>query len=217
MQPIAEVVSSSVTNIVAQTLASDQIEALESKKKSRNEPAANQIWEGARFGSFVRISCESADLECFAVVHDVVTGPIDGVHRPSAFGLNREQLLLEQPQIFALLRTDLHATIVGYKKGRSAFQHLPPRPPEVHDFVYEANEEDIEAITRDFEFLRLLAAVKNVPADELLAAAVREAYLRSGEEKAFLLKAGQAFAQMFRSDYERLVSVLRKIRPSGPL
>jgi hypothetical protein len=200
LQALAEVVSSSVTAVVAQSLPQDG--------------GLSFAGDGARFGSFVRIESATDDIEIIAVVHDVVTGPIDGVHRTSAFGLNREQLRLEQPQIFALLRTDLHAAIIGYKQGKRAYQHLPPRPPEVHDFVYAAEKKDIEAITSDFEFLRLLAAVATVPADELLAAAVREAYAAQGKQQAFLLKAGQALSQLFRSDYERLVAVLKKIKPS---
>ena len=199
MQAIAEVVSSSVTSVVAQSLTRDDELSLSDNR--------------ARFGSFVKIASGSDDLEIFAVIHDVVTGPIDGVHRTSAFGLNREQLRQEQPQIFALLRTDLHAAIIGYKQRTKAYQHLPPRPPEVHDFVYVADKKDIEAMTADFEFLRLLAAVPTVPADELLAAAVREAYSAQGQQKTFLIKAGQALSQLFRSDYERLVSVLKKIKP----
>jgi hypothetical protein len=200
LQAIAEVVSSSVTAVVAQSLSQDRELSLSDDR--------------ARFGGFVKIASGSDDLEIFAVIHDVVTGPIDGLHRTSAFGLNREQLRQEQPQIFALLRTDLHAAIIGYKQGKKAYQHLPPRPPEVHDFVYAADKKEIEAMTADFEFLRLLAAVPTVPADELLAAAVREAYAAQGERKSFLLKAGQALSQLFRSDYERLVSVLKKIKPS---
>jgi len=201
LQAIAEVVSSSVTAVVAQSLSQDRELSLSGDDR-------------ARFGSFVKIASGSDDLEIFAVIHDVVTGPIDGVHRTSAFGLNREQLRQEQPQIFALLRTDLHAAIIGYKQGKKAYQHLPPRPPEVHDFVYAADKKEIEAMTTDFEFLRLLAAVQTVPADELLAAAVREAYAAQGGHKSFLLKAGQALSQLFRSDYERLVAVLKKIKPS---
>ncbi len=200
MQAIAEVISSSVTSFVAQSLLQD----------GRLSFAA----DNARFGSFVTIESPGNDLKIIAVVNDVMTGPIDGVHRTSAFGLNREQLKLEQPQIFALLRTDLHAAIIGYQQGGKTFQYLPPRPPEIHDFVFSAQKQDIEAVTRDFEFLRLLAAVTSVPGDELLAAAVREAYSAKGKDRHFLLKAGQALSQLFRSDYERLVSVLRKIKPS---
>ncbi len=56
------------------------------------------------------------------------------------------------------------------------YQHLPPIPPEVHDFVYPASDEEIRKVTQGFDFLRLVATVTTVPQDELAAASIREAY-----------------------------------------
>ena len=199
-QAIAEVVSATVTGIVAQTLPKDGA-ALEPSGKPR-------------FGSFLRVPSGKDGVSIIAVVHDVLTGPIDGVHRTSAFGLTREQLQSEQPQIFALLRTDIHASIIGYVKGSQSFCHLPPHPPEVHDFVHHATAHDITLITEDFDFLRLLSSLSTLPTDELLAAAIREAYVAGGKDHKFLERAGQSLCQLFRADYDRLVSILKKIRPN---
>ena len=199
-EAIAEVVAATVTNLVAQSL----------------QPAGGDdstVNYKPRFGSFVRVQSSDQKTSTIAVVNDVLTGPIDGVHRPTAFGLTRDQLRSQQPQIFALLRTDVHALIVGYKENGRVYQHLPPHPPEVHDFVYPATISDIKAVTSDFEFLRLLFHAPNGPIDELLAASIREAYRARDNDQAFLHQAGQAFSQLFRSDYDRLVSVLKKIKP----
>lgn len=200
MQAIAEVVSATVSSLVAQSLPST------SGADASGSPKP-------RFGSFIRVSSDDKKSGIIAVVNDVLTGPIDGVHRPSAFGLSREELRAQQPQIFSLLRTDVHASIIGYLENGRAYQHLPPYAPEVHDFVYAATTSDIERVTSDFEFLRLLSHSTVASIDELLAAAIREAYKARGNDAAFLQQAGQAFSQLFRSDYERLVSVLKKIRP----
>jgi hypothetical protein len=197
---IAEVISSSVTDVVAQSLVTMDEGGLPKATKPR-------------FGSFVRIGSENGQGNIFAVVNNVVTGPADGVHRLSAFGLSREQLRLQQPQIFALLRTDINALVVGYSQGKKTYSHLPPQPPEVHDFMYNATVEDISRVTESFDFLRLLMNVPNVPADELLAASVREAYLAQDKNEKFLMRAGQALSQLFRSDYDRLLSILHKIKP----
>jgi hypothetical protein len=192
--PIAEVIASSVTEVVAQSLVTLDQGGL---------PTAGK----PRFGSFVRIASENGQGNVFAVVNNVVTGPADGLHRLSAFGLPREQLRAEQPQIFALLRTDVNALIVGYSQNNKTYSHLPPQPPEVHDFVYGASADEISGVVASFDFLRLLMNVPDVPADELLAACVREAYLAKGNDDKFLTRAGQALAQLFRSDYDRLLSV----------
>jgi hypothetical protein len=194
--PLAEVISSSITTIVAQSLHD-------------GEPSSSAR---PNFGSFIIVDSVN-NVSVIAVVHDVTTGSPDNVHRPSALGLSREQLRIEQPQIFALLRTEIQATIVGYVQAGKVFQHLPAQPPEVHDFVYGATPEAVLALTEEFDFLRLLASASTVAPDELLAATIREAYGVRQEDYQFLVRAGQALSQLFRQDYDRLVCVLRKIKP----
>src|SRR5580658_3602210 len=160
---IGEVISSSVTSLVAQCWQTEDADGLMRTDKPN-------------FGSFLRIECNESQFDVLAVVYNVITGPQDTVHKPSALGLSRQRLKIEQPHIFALLRTEVHASIIGYAVGDRAFHHLPPQPPEVHDFVYPANAAQIEMITEQFDFLRLLSTISDVPSDELLAAAIREAY-----------------------------------------
>ena len=199
---LGEVISSSVTELVAQCWQVDDADGLPHSHKPN-------------FGSFLRVECNESQFDVLAVVYNVLTGPQDSVHKPSALGLSRERLKVEQPHIFALLRTEVHAVIVGYIQGDRIFQHLPPQPPEVHDFVYQANDEQVEMLTEEFDFLRLLSTVSEVPADELLSAAIREAYFKRKKDYTFLVAAGQALSNLLRSDYDRLVCVLRKIRPES--
>lgn len=199
-EAIGEIINASVTSLIAQCWQTEDSDGLPLSRKPN-------------FGSFVRIDCNESDFDVVAVVYNVITGPQDAVHKPSALGLSRERLKVEQPHIFALLRTEVHASIVGYVRNGRVFQHLPPQPPEVHDFVYPATNMEVCEITEEFDFLRLLTQVTEVPSDELLAAAVREAYGARNNDYAFLVAAGQALSHLLRADYDRLVSVLRKIRP----
>lgn len=199
---LGEVVSSSITGLIAECWNMNDADGLPSVQKPR-------------FGSFLTIDSEDTELRIYAVVFNVITGPQDNMHRPSALGLTRERLKAEQPHIFSLLRTEVHAVTVGYKSGGIAYNHLPPQPPEVHDFVYQASNSEIQTLTEGFEFLRLLTTISSVPTDELLAASVREAYQARGNDYQFLIEAGQSLSHLLRSDYDRLLSVLRKIKPPG--
>ncbi|MBU6453827.1 MAG: hypothetical protein KGS72_18760 [Cyanobacteria bacterium REEB67] len=223
-RPLAEVISASIMAVSAEAVTT--------------HGAAPNVGPRAQFGSFVKIVSPENSIDIYAVVYDVITGPPDNVHKPAALGMSRDQLRLEQPHIFSLLKTHLQAAIVGYgqvsestsrnrNKTRDAalFQHLPPQPPQVHDFVYLAAPEQILALTADFDFLNLLTHVTAVPTDELIAAALRQAAgarRSSGgnldednndHEVAYLLEAGRAISQLFRSDYDRMVSIIKKIRP----
>ncbi len=196
---IAEVLSSSITALCAQTSAQEDLDA-------GIKP---------RFGSFLTVESNDSDLRIFAVVYNVITGAPDAVHKPLALGMSRDELRIEQPHIFSLLRTDVHAAIVGYEQNGIVYQHLPPHPPDVHDFVYAATAHEITELTKSFEFLRLLMHISSVPADELLAATIREAQQTTGRPESFLVAAGQALSQLLQSDYDRLLSLLRKIRPTS--
>ncbi|MBX9938278.1 MAG: hypothetical protein K2Y32_03450 [Candidatus Obscuribacterales bacterium] len=172
------------------------------------------------FGSFITSVLDEegeTPLSILAVVLDVVTCPPDSIHKPSALGLSRRELKKEQPHIFALLKTEIKAAILGYIDDDRVYNHLPPRSPLVHDFVYQAEKKAVIALTDDFEYLRLLFNFSgDLPKDEILAAAVRQAALHRPpvEREAYLVEAGQALCQLLRSDYERMVSVVRKIKPS---
>lgn len=202
MKAIGEVLSASIMELVA-----------ECWQQQSDTGFAPDLPERPRFGSFLRVTSSDNAINIFAVVCDVSTGPQDNMHRPTALKLTRDQLRMEQPHIFALLRTEIFATTVGYSNGASYHTGLPPHPPEVHDFVYLALPDEIEAITNDLDFVRLLSRVSRVPSDELIAATIREAHTARGGSYDFLVQAGQSLAQTFRDDYDRLSSVLRKIKP----
>lgn len=200
-EPIAEVISSSITGVVAQCLMTSDKDGMPETLKPR-------------FGSFLKILTDS-DVAVLGVVHNVITVSPDSVHQPWALGLSRDQLREEQPHIFSLLRTEVHAVVVGFIERGEVYQHLPPIPPEVHDFVYPAADEEIRKVTQGFDFLRLIATVTTVPQDELAAASIREAYKANNEEYSFLVEAGQALSNIFKNDFDRLVTILRKIRPAS--
>ena len=227
--PLAEVLTSSITGLVAET-----IKNISGSGGSSSGGSSNKVLK-PRFGSFVRVDSPENDISIFAIVFNVITNPPDSVHKPSALGLTRDQLRVEQPHIFALLKTEVHAQIVGYLdwSDKAIYQHLPPQPPEVHDFVYSASQEEVLKLSSEFEFLRLLNGVTSVPADELMAACVREAararagaptihnsgsgtdYDKEQASTAYLIEAGRAISQLFRSDYERMLSIVRKIKPGN--
>jgi hypothetical protein len=202
MEAIGEVLSSSITELVA-----------ECWQQQSETGFAPDLPERPRFGSFLRAASSDHALNVYAVVCDVSTGPSDSTHKPAALRMTRDQLRVEQPHIFALLRTEIYAAVIGYSDGSNFFTSLPPHPPEVHDFVYPASEAEVRAVTANLEFVRTISRVSRVPTDELVAAAIREASSARGNDYQYLVSAGQSLAQNFLGDYERLTAVLRKIKP----
>jgi hypothetical protein len=201
MQAIGEVLSSRITSYTAEAWRPEQ------NDDSGLLPAAPY------FGSFLKSRSEDKRLTVYGVVYDIITGPQDQLHKPTALRMTRAELRKEQPQIFSLLKTEWHVAVVAYKQAGYCQCGLPPFPPEVHDFVYPLENEELLEASENLEFLRVLCGVAGVPQDELLAATIRNAAKSRHDDYKYLVEAGQQVSKLLRDDYDRLGSVLKKIRP----
>ncbi|MBD1823240.1 hypothetical protein H6F51_12200 [Cyanobacteria bacterium FACHB-DQ100] len=172
------------------------------------------------FGSWVKAIDEESGNLIYAVVYHATTSPIDTVHRARALGMSLLELREQQPQIFAMLRTEFRSAIVGYraggnKKNGSAggtlYQHLPPRPPQIHQAVYACDAEEIVEFSDQLDFLRTLLQVGSAPVDALTAAAIREIYQLRKADRAWLVQAGRMLSLLLKDDYDRLRVILSQI------
>ena len=199
MGAVGEVLSSSITEMVAACW----------QDEDEHRAAPHSV---PRFGSFLRVDSSEQNLRVFAVVYDVFTGPQDALHKPAALRMTRQELRLQQPQIFSLLKTELKAAVIGYEQDGRYHSGLAPLPVQVHDFVYFAAPGEIAAITEGMEFVRLLTRVSSVPNDELVVASIHEAYTARKKDYHFLVEAGQSLSQAFGDDYNRLTAALQKLQ-----
>jgi hypothetical protein len=191
---IGEIVSASTTTFVAQV--------------ARSADAELGLARPPAFGAFVRAVAEEDGLEAFGVVYLAETGGVDGAHRPLALDLTRQQLRERQPQVFDLLRTDFGAVTIAHRRDGALRHHLPPYPPQVHDFVYPCTPADVLLVTGKLDFLRTLLAFGEGPADELVAAVVRQAVAARPGDRGFRLEAGRALTRLLKHDYGRLQAIL---------
>ena len=197
----AEVVETSTTEFLAQCLDPDDL----------SFPTMPP------FGSWVRSQDEDSGNQIFGVVYHATTSPIDSVHRAQALGMSMEELREEQPQIFAMLKTEFSAVIVGFQAQGSShrqqhfYQYLPPRPPQVHQAVHHCATDEVLAFTEKLDFLRTLLQVQGAPNDSLVAAAIREVYRLRKADRQWLVQIGRALTVLLRDDYDRLRIILSQI------
>lgn len=206
---IAEVIETATTEFLAQCL----------------EPEDLSFAVMPPFGSWVKATDEESGNQIYGVVYHVTTSPIDSVHRARALGLSLQDLREQQPQIFAMLKTEFRAAIVGFSPpgrhgknggGRSRgdsriYQHLPPRPPQIHQAVYYCEPEEIIRFSDQLDFLRTLLQVAGAPVDGLTAAAIREIYQLRQADRAWLVEAGRSLSILLKDDYDRLRIILSQI------
>ena len=171
------------------------------------------------FGSWVKSVDEESGNQVYGVVYYATTMPIDSIHRARALGLSLEDLREQQPQIFAMLKTEFRAAIVGFKIERDhlttqkLYQYLPPRPPQIHQAVYRCEPEAIIHFTEQLDFLRTLLQVNGAPVEALTAAAIREVYQLRKADRDWLIRAGRTLSVLLKEDYDRLRLILSQIHP----
>jgi hypothetical protein len=199
---IAEVIETATTEFLAQCLEPDDL----------TFPAM------PAFGSWVRSRDDQSGNLVYAVVYHATTSPIDSVHRARALGMSLDELKEEQPQIFAMLKTEFRAAIVGYQPDQSRkgspfqfLQHLPPRPPQIHQAVFECSSDEVIAFTEQLDFLRTLLQVGGAPTDALAAATMREIYQLRKADRTWLVEAGRMLNLLLKDDYDRLRVILSQI------
>ncbi len=213
---IAEVIETSTTEFLAQCLEPDDL----------------SFAVMPPFGSWVKSMDEESGNQIYAVVYHATTSPIDSVHRARALGLSLQELREQQPQIFAMLKTEFRAAIAGFRPpdhhfngsgqlgfeqlggadaGDRIFHHLPARPPQVHQAVYYCTSQDVLDFSERLDFVRTLLQISGAPVDSLTAAAIREIYqLRKGD-RTWLVQAGRMLSLLLKDDYDRLRIILDQI------
>lgn len=195
----AEVIETATTEFLAQCLDGDEL-------RFPTMPP---------FGSWVKAVDEESGNQVYAVVYHATTTPIDSVHRAQALGMSLEELRDRQPQIFAMLKTEFRAAIVGFVAPETevVYQYLPPRPPQIHQGVNYCREEEVIGFSEQLDFLRTLLQVAGAPVESLTAAAIREIYQIRKRDREWLVQAGRTLSLLLRDDYDRLRLILGQIQP----
>lgn len=163
------------------------------------------------------ICTNDREIIIYGITSAARTASIDAGRRPVARGAaedTEDDLFDNNPELAELLRTEFTAVIVGHRLGGELYQHLPPRPPHVHSFVFACSPDEVRAFTAHLHFLpSLLQAGQRGSSDELVAACVREAARTHPDARGYLLSAGKELAVVLGADLPRLNSLLRRIRP----
>ena len=173
-----------------------------------------ELYQSPPLGSLVKASDES--IRQYAIVYNATTSSIEPGRRPIARGKDEsseEAVYRSSPQLLKLLRTEFNALVTGYREGERLFHYLPPRPVRIHSFVYECGDEEIKEFSGSFDFLNILInSGLPIPVEEIIAASLRRMSRVYDDPRRFLVSAGKELAVLMGTDFNRLKSVLSKIR-----
>jgi len=166
------------------------------------------IGEAPSFGYFIKTDSQPV---VYGLVYEILTQSREPGRRPIAHGMTIDELRREQPQIFELLKTEFHALVISYSEEEKIRFSLPPLPPPIHSFVYPCTKEEVEKLTSEDFFLRTIVSSSNVPIDELIISSLRYAHNARSCDNEYVIRMGKSLARIFKDDYDRLNSILRRV------
>ncbi|MEW6231305.1 MAG: hypothetical protein AB1566_03200 [Chloroflexota bacterium] len=164
------------------------------------------------FGSFVKVKAHDG-IWVYGAAYNVLIDDdpfvrqiIGNPHIPREVALDQKENRQTPIEVKVL--------VLGYARDGLVYQYLPPQPPATLSDVYPCTASEVTAFTDQLSYLRTILFTPQIPADELLAANLREAYLRRGGDREFLVEAGREAARLLKDEYDRLKAILSRIRPS---
>lgn len=168
-------------------------------------------------GSLVQVQPAEGQAT-YAVVSFGNTGGLDPgrrVVRRSTEETFDSAIYQHHPQLAKTLHTEFTAVLVGYRDplGRLR-QHLPAQPPPLHFSVLPCDLPTLTAFSDQLTYFRLLLGAEGeLPAEQLLAAHIRQVYTARGNDLPWLTRAAREVSVLLKTEYDRLLTVLYDIEP----
>lgn len=173
-----------------------------------------ELYNSPPLGSLIKTIVSS--FEMYGVVYNVATTGLEPGRRPIARGKDEsseEEIYRSSPQLLKLLRTEFNVVVIGHRTAEKIVHYLPPNPARIHSFVYKCSSEEVKEFSQSFDFLNVLInASLPVPGEELVAAVLRQMSVVQDEPRRFLITAGKELAMLLGGDFNRLNTIIGKIR-----
>jgi hypothetical protein len=150
------------------------------------------------------------------VVYQATTEGIDPGRKAIARGKDEateDGIFKANPQLSRLLKSEFSALMVGFNDGKSIRRYLPPRPARIHSFVYQCTTAEGLEFSEKLDFFNIiLKSEVNIPAEELIAAVIRQLAEAQSNREGFLNEAGRELARLLSKDYSQLKAILERIK-----
>ncbi|MFC1987993.1 hypothetical protein ACFLVH_05575 [Chloroflexota bacterium] len=174
-----------------------------------------ELYQSPPLGSLVKTI--DLPMALYGIVYHATTTSLEPGRRPIARGKNEaseEEIYRSSPQLLKLLRSEFSTLVVGHRQGDNLYHYLPPKPARIHSFVYLCSPEESREFSQSFDFLNILINARlPVSTEELVAASLRQMSQVQEDPHAFLVAAGKELAILLGSEFNRLKSILGKIKP----
>jgi hypothetical protein len=165
------------------------------------------------FGTLVKVTRPNGDV-IYGLIYDVRIEDDAFVRQLVAAAVNDPEIIEDQRQK-RQVPVEVSVLAVGHGRDLEVYHRLPPQPPGALDDVLMCNAAEVVRFTARHDWLRLVLAAPDAPAEQLIAAALRRAAVARPPDQrdAYLIGAGRELARLLADDLLRLDGILRQLRP----
>ncbi len=177
---------------------------------------SSKIDEKHTFGSFVKVAITDDQSICAIGLIYAIRIDDDALARELVMASAVDNIAMIDQRENRMVPVEICVINIGYKYHGQMVQSMPPRPPLSLSEVELCTAEEVFDFTQHFDFFRLVLGAKEVPSDELIAAALNYAagaYDSDTDKYDFKVECGRRLAVMLSNDLKRLTHVLALIRP----
>jgi hypothetical protein len=165
------------------------------------------------FGGFCKAGAQQGKSYVIGVIYNIsieddeLTRQMAATEKPIHEELADQQFLRQVPVEYNVLS-------IGYQSSDRFIYSLPPQPPLSLASIQVMSSDEILNFTKHLDFIPLILSADNLPADDLVAACLRNAAAtrHGAEQTAFLIEAGRTCARLLSNDLNRLDNVLRNLK-----
>ncbi len=166
------------------------------------------------FGSLVRAQAQAGQTQVYGLVYEIQVTDDGLVRQLSVI----DESLLSEPRPderhHRAAPNEVSVLTVGYYRADVLRYGPAPQPPLSLDAITTCTPEEVRQFTARWDWLKLVLDTREVPADDLVVAALLlAAEARHPEEqKSYLVQAGRELARLMAGDTVRLEYLLRRLR-----
>ncbi|MDX2160839.1 MAG: hypothetical protein SF162_05895 [bacterium] len=176
---------------------------------------SSKIDEKHTFGSFVKVPITDDESVCAIGLIYAIRIDDDALARELVMASAVDNIALIDQRENRMVPVEIGVINVGFRFKDAMIQSLPPRPPLSLSQVELCSADEVHQFTERFDFFRLVLNAKEVPSDELLAAALNYACYAypEADQYGFRVRCGRQLAMMLSNDLKRLNHLLALIKP----
>lgn len=176
----------------------------------------SKIDELHTFGAFVKVPISDGDSTYAVGLIYAIRIDDDPLARELVMASYVDNNALLDQRENRMVPVEICVINIGYMADRRMIHSLPPRPPMSLCEVDLCNQDEVYQFTQRMDFFRLVLGAKEVPSDELMAAALRYASWAypENERYQFLVRCGRTLAGLLSHDLKRLAHLLELIKPA---